>query len=277
MTAVVLLAAVLSADPREPVVDDWDLQSAMKNVAATSNARPVFVLHIGDSITYANPYSQWARYGKGQTPDQKKLLAWMHAGKQDDTDGWYLASHDQPSGRSHTAASGLRADQLLQGGFRGLPSLEKLLATYRPQVVVYMLGTNDAGASRKPADVKSDYEQAVKQILAAGAVPILSTIPPRRNRQELVAAYNQALVDVARAEKLPLIDYYGQIVNRRAEDWDGTLISGDGVHPSAKGGNGATATSEPTDENLSNSGYLLRCWLSVEKIGEVQQRVLGGE
>ena len=93
----------------------------------------------------------------------------------------------------------------------------------------------------------------MKQILAAGAVPILSTIPPRRNRQELVAAYNQALVDVARAEKLPLIDYYGQIVNRRAEDWDGTLISGDGVHPSAKGGTGATATSDATNPAAARS------------------------
>jgi hypothetical protein len=45
------------------------------------------------------------------------------------------------------------------------------------------------------------------------------------------------------------------------------------VHPTANQG-GATPTSEPTEENLKNSGYLLRGWLSVKKIAEVKARVI---
>ena len=32
--------------------------------------------------------------------------------------------------------------------------------------------------------------------------------------------------------------------------------------------------SAPTEQNLSNSGYLLRGWLSVRKLAEVKERVL---
>ena len=40
--------------------------------------------------------------------------------------------------------------------------------------------------------------------------------------------------------------------------------------------NGTNATSPPTAENLRNSGYLLRGWLSVQKIAEVKRTVLDG-
>ena len=86
------------------------------------------VLHVGDSITYANPYGAWARAGEGHTDADKAALRWMHAGADDDTDGWYLARFDHPDGgRSHTAYGGLRADELLAGGKRGMPKLADLL------------------------------------------------------------------------------------------------------------------------------------------------------
>ena len=68
----------------------------------------------------------------------------------------------------------------------------------------------------------------------------------------------------------------GQVLpglKRRPTDWLGTLISDDGVHPTP-GINGANGGSEPTEENLKNSGYLLRGWLSVKKIAEVKSKVL---
>ncbi len=51
----------------------------------------------------------------------------------------------------------------------------------------------------------------------------------------------------------------------------GTLISADGVHPT-----GENAGGEPTEENLKNSGQLLRGVLSVRKIAEVKAKVLDG-
>src|SRR5258705_10035893 len=99
-----------------------DYARAMKQVAAKFHGRPGVVLHVGDSITYANPYGQWARGGKGRTDNDRSALAWMHAGADDDTDGWWLARVDHPDGgRSHTACGGLRADDLLAGREIGLP------------------------------------------------------------------------------------------------------------------------------------------------------------
>ncbi|HEX8199147.1 MAG TPA: SGNH/GDSL hydrolase family protein, partial [Isosphaeraceae bacterium] len=102
---------------------------------------------------------------------------------------------------------------------------------------------------------------------------ILSTIPPHPGRPALAASYNDALRALARSRGLPLIDYEREILRRRPDDWNGTLLRKDDVHPTAEGGS-ATPTSAPTAANLRDSGYLLRGWLSVRKIAEVQSRVL---
>ena len=53
----------------------------MKKVAAGFRGRPGVVLHVGDSITYAIPYGQWARSGKGKTDeDHEALLDWCASG-----------------------------------------------------------------------------------------------------------------------------------------------------------------------------------------------------
>jgi hypothetical protein len=84
--------------------------------------------------------------------------------------------------------------------------------------------------------------------------------------------YNEELRSLARSRRLPLIDYEREILERRPDDWDGTLLGKGDVHPTA-GRGGATPTSAPTAENLRDSGYLLRGWLSVRKIAEVRRTV----
>jgi len=266
-------AAVLGEET--PIPESWDYVPAMKKVASRFRGRPGVVLHVGDSITYANPYGQWARHGQGKTPDDVAILEWMHCGADDDTDGWWLCRFDHPAGgRSYTAASGIRVDQMLAGGRGGMSSLAEMLQEYRPQMVVLMLGTNDASANRPSDAYRADIERAVDLILDAGAICILSTIPPHPHRTELAAEYNQALRQIAKARGLPLIDYEQEILRRRPGDWNGTLLGAGDVHPTASVGAGVSAASAPTPENLSKSGYLLRGWLSVRKIAEVKQKVL---
>ena len=163
----------------------------------------------------------------------------MHAGADDDTDGWWLARADHPDGgRSYTACGGIRADEMLAGGKNGMPSLAALLEKYRPQVVVLMLGTNDASAGRDVAAYRADMEKAVDLMLGRGVVVILSTIPPHPGREALARSYNEALRSLARARKLPLIDYEREILKRRPDDWDGTLLGKGDVHPTAEPGRG---------------------------------------
>lgn len=269
---ILVFASVARGEPLR--AESWDYVPAMRKVVARGTGQPGVVLHVGDSITYANPYGQWARYGHGKTPDDKAVLHWMHCGRDDETDGWWLCRFDHPSGgRSHTAASGIRIDQMLAGGYRGLPALEKMLGRYRPQIVVLMLGTNDASAARPLARYRADMERAIDTILDVGAIPILSTIPPHPHRTDLARSYNVALREIAEAKRLPLVDFEREILRRRPDDWNGTLLGKGDVHPTAAVGD-VRASSDPTPENLRTSGYLLRGWLSVKKIGEVKRNVL---
>jgi hypothetical protein len=256
-----------------PLPQPWDYAKAMRAVARRGDGRPGVVLHVGDSITHANPYGQWARAGEGRSDDDRAALAWMHAGADDDSDGWWLARADHPDGgRSYTACGGIRADEMLAGGKGGMPSLGAIIEKYRPQVVVLMLGTNDATAGRSVAAYRADIEKALDLMLGRGVVVILSTIPPHPGRQALAQSYNEALRSLARSRKLPLIDYEREVLTRRPDDWDGTLLDNGDVHPTAERA-GVKPTSAPTAENLRESGYLLRGWLSVRKIAEVRRAV----
>ena len=278
-SALLLLTAVVPAvrADEKPLPQEWDYAISMRKVAERFTGRPGVVLHIGDSITYSNPYGQWARAGKGKTDEDKAVLTWMHAGADNDTDGWWLARFDHPDGgRSHTACSGVRADEMLAGGKQKMPSLAQMLDTYKPQMVVLLLGTNDASANRTVAAFRADMEKAVDLMLERGVIGILSTIPPHVGRPELATSYNEALRQLAKARELPLIDYEREILTRRKDDWNGTLLQKNDVHPTTGQGE-VTPTATPTAENLRNSGYLLRGWLSVRKIAEVKRTVVDGK
>ena len=254
-------------------VQEPEYAAAMKKVAARFGGKEGVVLHIGDSITYANPYSAWARHGKGKSPREQDVLKWMHAGKQDETDGWWLCSVDRPGGRSETAVGGIRSEEWLKGGKAGIAPLAEVVRRYNPRMAVILLGTNDVTARRPVADYKADMLKVVDTVLANGTIPILTTLPPYQGRDAIVKSFNDALWEVAKARSLPVIDYGGEILKRRPADWLGTLVSGDGVHPTASTG-GTSPADEPTEENLRNSGYLLRSVLTVRKILEVRDKVL---
>jgi lysophospholipase L1-like esterase len=262
MNILIATIALLQAQPA-------DYAEAMHKVAAKFKGKEGVVLHLGDSITYANQYGGWARGGAGKTPQDEAVLKWMHTNANDDTDGWYLARVDRPGNRSETAASGVRSDEYLAGGKGGLPPLAEIIKKYNPQMAVVMLGTNDVNGGRAPAQIKADMTKIVDALMANGTIPILSTIPPIKGKDDAVKACNAALAEIVKEKKLPLIDYYAEIVKRRPNDWAGTLISGDGVHPSGENAGGA-----PTEENLKSSGQLLRGVLSVRKIAEVKLKVL---
>jgi hypothetical protein len=139
-----------------------------------------FVVHLGDSITYANAFGQWARYGSGKTGDDTAICNWMHSdewpgGGNDSASGWYLAAYDMPGGRSYTAESGIRTDQYLAGS-ADLPSSDEMFTTgytnpdgkqyTDAQMATVMLGTNDASSNRTTQDMIDDLEAIVDKVLA---------------------------------------------------------------------------------------------------------------
>jgi GDSL-like lipase/acylhydrolase family protein len=252
------------------IKEERDYAGPMKKVAAKFRGAAGVVIHVGDSITYANPYGQWARQGKGKTKADRDVLLWMHTHRNNKLDGWYLARVDRPGGRSDTAVSGIRIDQFLRGGKGGVPPLRRIVKLYNPQVVVLMLGTNGVSANRAAYRYKAEMEQAIKLFLDNGTVVVLSTIPPHYKHEQLGKEYNKALKGLARKHGLPMIDYYGQIVQLQPNNWNGTILRKNNVHPT----DGRLASGYPSDQNFKKSGYLLRGWLSVQKIRQVKETVL---
>jgi hypothetical protein len=114
-----------------------------------------------------------------------------------------------------------------------------------PIIALVMYGTNDAEHSRDPARFANELTAIVTTCVDAGVVPILSTIPPRPGDAEMdarVHLYNQAIVRVAFAERVPLVNYWRALVG------GGTInegIGGDGVHPNVA--SGCTPHCEATD------------------------------
>ncbi len=271
------------------------------------------VCHFGDSITYASPYSSWARNGEGQTPEDVAVLKWMHVGGHqgptdpgptitnkmpDDCaavkaawgqDGWWLAYVDMSYNGSYTARSGINTEQFLDGG-HDLPPVNDMMNCYDPEIAVVMLGTNDGGQKISASNTQNYLDTIVTQMLypggntsgsQRGCIPILTTLSPSANFD--VTPYNAAIVSVATKYNLPLIDFYSEVQLRQpgtptSGAWLGTLINPlpDGTHPTASGGN-FTASSNPYTDNyaaLAQVGYLLRCFITVKKIEDVKSKCI---
>jgi MYXO-CTERM domain-containing protein len=285
-------------------------------VYTTTSKTAGMVLQIGDSITHSNPYGQWPRAGAGKTAEDSAVLAWCKAEQgfpgsptATDKNGFYLCAVDV-AGRSLTAAGGATAGEYRTGSGNGgndMPATTETAAAQGyvlngdavtgytnnlhattvaaafadAQFAVVMLGTNDAGAGRPVADFTADLTAIVDVLEGRRIVVVLSTIPPRAAGD--VTPYNAAIRSFAASRGLPLIDYYAEILDRRPGDtWKNTLISGDGVHPTSvnsaadpytPGGNPAA---HQTGTNATNDGYLLRGWLTVQKLKEVRSYVADG-
>ena len=95
----------------------------------------------------------------------------------------------------------------------------------------------------------------------------------------------EAVRSVAKAKKVPLIDYHAEILKRRPDDWDGslpkfkdvkgseyevpTLIARDGGHPS-----NPQAFKDYSAKSLSSNGYALRNYLTLLAYADVVRQVL---
>src|SRR5262245_36779538 len=106
-SASLLRAEEPGAKEDSPLAEGWDYAGPMKKIAAQFRGQEGVVLHVGGSMTIANPYGTWARSGKGKTALDEAILKWMHQGAKDRTDGWWLCRMEVVPYRAYTAESGL--------------------------------------------------------------------------------------------------------------------------------------------------------------------------
>jgi hypothetical protein len=152
-----------------------------------------------------------------------------------------------------------------------------------PEASVILFGTNDLGGICPP--VYTEYmAAAVRRMLADGTVPMLTTVPPASGRDWIVRdAYYPACLSIAGGLKVPVIDYYGEIMRRRPDDWDGrlpkfkkysgfnvpTMISRDGTHPAHP----EDTKFDFSEKALNNNGYVLRDYLTLRTYYQVITKV----
>ncbi|MEE4186226.1 MAG: SGNH/GDSL hydrolase family protein [Gammaproteobacteria bacterium] len=103
---------------------------------------------------------------------------------------------------------------------------------------IVMIGSNDI---HRRGWNKMAWRMQLRALLLdiadLGIVPVMSTIPPRIDHLEdgRVDDANFHIRGLARQLRLPIVDYHDLITTTRPGDWHGTLLSDDGVHPSAGG------------------------------------------
>ena len=165
--------------------------------------------------------------------------------------------------------------------------VDKWLAKLNPEVVLLMFGSNDVGREVTVDDFAAATKRVVERCLKNRSVVILTTLPPRSGHEAQCERFAEAGRRIAEELGLPLIDYHAEILRRRPRDWDGskppfnvvagghvydvpTLISGDGVHPSAP----QRYAGDFSDEALNCHGYNLRSYLTLLAYAEVIERVL---
>jgi len=164
-------------------------------------------------------------------------------------------------------------------------NVDKWLAKLNPEAAVIMFGSNDV-AQMDADEYERKTRAVVQRCLKNGTIVLLTTAPPRSGRLEKSKQFAEAVRKIAREEKVPLIDYCGEILKRRADDWDGslaqfksvpgdtyevpTLIARDGVHPS----NTKQYENDFSDAGLSRNGFTLRNYLTLVAYSEVIDKVL---
>ncbi len=234
---------------------------SMRKAHAKFKGKAGRVAQLGDSITYSMAF--WSPLGWSDPtsfltddglPKHPKNKRWRD---------WVVGTRDK--GSKFGNYSGWRVGNALK-------AIDEVIRRDQPEVAIVMLGTNDIAGGKVPQGYEAGLEQIVDKCLAVGCVPILNTIPPRRDREEVVHAANAIIRKLTARKKIPLADFHAAIVERRpGNSWDGTLISKDGVHPS--GGK----TQDYSPENLKTCGYALRNWVNFLALRQVYFRVLHPE
>ncbi len=259
---------VAAAQP--PADDSW--VSRMREVHQKFTGRPGTFAHFGDSITVSMAF--WAPLAGDVRGLDAEASGDLAAVKE------YLLPEcwrdwKGPEFGNEGSTTILWADE----------HLNEWLARDNPEVALVMFGTNDL-TQLTLDEYATTTRRVVQRCLGNGTVELASTNPPRSGMLDESRQFADAVRTIAHEERIPLVDYFGEILRRRPDDWDGTLpafanvpgdeyqvptlISRDGVHPSFP----RDFTNNFSDQALRQSGYGLRSYLVMRAYADIIDKVL---
>lgn len=213
LAAAVVVLIVLSG------VEAYIIQSAP---LSASKAEPVRVACVGDSLTRGTEYT---------------LFLWEHLG------AGYIISDFGVGGTTVDRASD--KPYMNQSAFQ-------LAQSFQPNIVIIMLGTNDAGLSESAEAFKADYTALIGAFQALPTKPAIFIVQPppivnstALSNGRLVGILIPAIAAVADQTGATLVDAYTPMLTH-AGDYT------DGVHPNA---DGAEIIADTIYASLSHAGY----------------------
>jgi lysophospholipase L1-like esterase len=258
-----------------PTVDASDPEwvDAMRAVHSKNRGEKGIFLQLGDSLTYSTAYFSPLEFADiaSMPPATREALNVVNNYMVRECYSWKGAEKGNFSGMMTSW---------------GLENIDKWIAELKPETVSIMFGSNDLlhGSIENHEKMLHDL---VQKCLDKGVVVILNTIPPIHGFDEKIQKVVEMQRKVAFDMKVPLIDFYAHIIQRRPNDWDGslpqfaeftqwetpTLTSRDGIHLS----NPKAWQQDYAEDGLRHNGNVLRTWLTLMAYAEVINVVVKGE
>lgn len=139
---------------------------------------------------------------------------------------------------------GRRRDLVVNTGISGdttaglMPDLEWRLTRFKPDVAFVMFGMNDCVKGPDLATYETNLRTIVAAVRREGGIPVLMRVnpavpgSPREKVVAKLAAYMEAVERVAKAEKVLVIDHFG---DWRKKPGEIRRMMNDDIHPNALG------------------------------------------
>jgi acyl-CoA thioesterase I len=214
LLAVAVVVLVILAGVEAYVIETSPLSA--------SKAEPVRVACVGDSLTRGTEYT---------------LFLWEQLGSG------YILSDFGVGGT--TVATTSEKPYMNESAFR-------LAQSFQPDVVIVMLGTNDAGLDESSQDFIQNYTTLIESFHALPTKPAIFIVQPppivnstALSNTKLAGTINPAIAKVATQTGATLIDAYTPMLNHSGDYTDG-------VHPNAEG---AKVIADTIYAGLSQAGY----------------------
>jgi hypothetical protein len=223
----------------------------MKEVHKNFSGTKGFVATYGDSITYDVHF--WlplrARVKHNKEVDLKKLLAYIDAGS------WTTKGPENCNYNRWTVKDAMKV-------------IDGVLEKQKPEVAFVMYGTNDFRDVFSINHYDTEYRDLLKKIMAKGCIPVISTLPVNNLNPGMLAVYNPEIRKIAEELKIPLVEFYEEMIKRQPENAIPVLC--DGIHPTWDGALG----SDFSEEALNTSGYDLRNYLTIKAYDQIYEKIL---
>jgi lysophospholipase L1-like esterase len=229
-------------------------------LAAASTGKPLVFAKIGDSLTRSTEFLHCFDGGTVDLADRVALGS---------TITYYLsgvAGATSPFARTSLASfNGATAETMLG---TDPPRLDPELAAIDPLLGIVMLGTNDVRRGRPLEAFARDLWTNSDRMLAAGTIPLFSTIPPNTGdpwADVQIPRVNLAIRGLAQGLQVPVVDLHralGALPNRG--------ISSDGVHLSIDPGGSCRWTASGLQY-----GYSMRNLVTIEQLHRVRAALAG--